>query len=50
MFLLKYEFFQLTPIKTLMAKRAKAVVASGERSGCLLLKRLMDMKMASRYM
>ena len=41
---------ELTPIKTLMARRAKAVVASGERSGCLLLNRLMAMKMASRYM
>ena len=41
---------QLTPIKTLMARRAKAVVASGERSGCLLLNRLMAMKIASRYM
>ena len=41
---------QLTPIKTLMARRAKAVVTSGERSGCLLLKRLMAMNMASRYM
>ena len=41
---------ELTPIKTLMARRAKAVVASGERSGCLLLNRLMAMKMASKYM
>ena len=41
---------QLTPIATLADKKVKAVIASGERSGCLLLKRLIDMKMASRYM
>ena len=35
---------------TLMANKAKAVVASAERSGCLLLNKLMAMKMASRYM
>ena len=45
-----YFELQLTPIATLADKKVKAVIASGERSGCLLLKRLIDMKMARRYM